>query len=69
MPKPKGRQGRGPDQVQLGVTLSEERKEPVEVVELASIGFGARGLAYDGTRFWTCDRAANTIVAFARPDL
>lgn len=47
----------------------DARKEPVEVVELASIGFGARGLAYDGTRFWTCDRAANTIVAFARPDL
>lgn len=46
----------------------DARKDSVEIVELASLAFGARGLAYDGTRFWTCDRAGNTIVAFARPD-
>jgi hypothetical protein len=35
--------------------------------ELATISFVARGLAYDGTRFWTNLRSENTVVAFARP--
>ncbi|MGH7707728.1 MAG: YncE family protein [Vulcanimicrobiaceae bacterium] len=40
--------------------------EPVET-ELAAIPFTARGLAFDGTRFWTNIRAENTVVGFARP--
>jgi hypothetical protein len=34
---------------------------------LASIPFDARGLAYDGTRFWTSHRDDNEIVAFKKP--
>jgi hypothetical protein len=34
---------------------------------LASIPFRSRGLAFDGSRFWTGDREANEIVAFAMP--
>ena len=45
----------------------DARKEQPEIVELASIPFGARSLAYDGTKFWTNCRAENTIVAFAKP--
>jgi hypothetical protein len=41
--------------------------EPV-TTELASLPFIARGLAFDGTRFWTNIRSENTVVAFARPD-
>lgn len=37
-------------------------------VDLATIGFPARGLAFDGTRFWTNHREANETVAFARVD-
>jgi len=40
--------------------------EPV-ATELAAIPFVARGLAFDGTRFWTNIRAENTVVAFNRP--
>lgn len=36
---------------------------------LASIPFDARGLAYDGTRFWTSHRDDNQIVAFAKPSV
>jgi hypothetical protein len=32
---------------------------------LARLGFSARGLAFDGTNFWTNHREANEIVAFA----
>jgi hypothetical protein len=35
-----------------------------EVTVLASIPFKARGLAYDGTYFWTSHRDANEIVSF-----
>ncbi len=45
----------------------DARKEQPEVVELASIPFGARSLGFDGTKFWTNCRAENTIVAFAKP--
>ena len=47
--------------------LDARRDEP-EVVELAAIGFAARSLAFDGTKFWTNCRAENTIVAFSKPD-
>jgi hypothetical protein len=35
--------------------------------DLAIVPFPARALAFDGTRFWSNHRAANEIVAFARP--
>ncbi len=34
---------------------------------LGSIAFDARGLAFDGTRFWTSHRDSNEIVAFLSP--
>jgi sugar lactone lactonase YvrE len=37
-------------------------------VDLARIPFNARGLAFDGERFWTNDREIHQTVAFARPD-
>lgn len=37
-------------------------------VDLATINFHARGLAFDGERFWTNDRELHQTVAFARPD-
>jgi outer membrane protein assembly factor BamB len=46
----------------------DARKEQPHVHELASIPFVARGLAFDGTKFWTNNRGENAIVAFARPD-
>jgi hypothetical protein len=39
--------------------------EQTVVTALASIPFDARGLTYDGSRFWTSHRDANEIVAFA----
>lgn len=45
------------------VRLDARGSEPVET-ELASLPFVPRGLAYDGTRFWTNIRAQNTTVAF-----
>jgi hypothetical protein len=46
----------------------DARGEQPEVHELASIGFTARGLGFDGTKFWTNSRDENQIVAFAKPD-
>lgn len=46
----------------------DARKEQPQVKELASIPFAARGLGFDGTKFWTNARDENSIVAFARPD-
>jgi hypothetical protein len=46
----------------------DARGEQPEVQELASIGFTARGLGFDGTKFWTNSRDENQIVAFAKPD-
>jgi hypothetical protein len=48
------------------VRLDARGPEPV-ATELASLGFVARGLAFDGTRFWSNIRQENTVVAFARP--
>ena len=36
--------------------------------ELASFPFDAHGIAFDGQRFWTNDRASAQVVAFANPD-
>ena len=41
-------------------------RDGAQAEELAVIPFAARGLAYDGTRFWTSERDTNEIVAFAR---
>ncbi|MBV8491142.1 MAG: hypothetical protein JO199_11490 [Candidatus Eremiobacteraeota bacterium] len=37
---------------------------PPEYEDLARVPFAARGLAFDGSRFWTNHRANNEIVAF-----
>ncbi|MDE2483247.1 MAG: hypothetical protein KGN02_13800 [bacterium] len=51
----------------LQLTKVDAHGETPVVTELASIPFGARGLAFDGTRFWTSHRDANEIVAFEAP--
>jgi hypothetical protein len=38
-----------------------------EITDLATIPFQCRSLTYDGSRFWTNDREASTLVAFAQP--
>lgn len=49
------------------LTKMDARGETPRVTSLASIPFRARGLAFDGQRFWTGHRDANEIVAFAMP--
>jgi hypothetical protein len=51
----------------LELTKVDTRGESPRVTSLASIPFRARGLAFDGARFWTNDRGANEIVAFEMP--
>ena len=48
----------------LQLTKVDARGETPIVTALASIPFAARGLAFDGSRFWTAHRKANEIVAF-----
>lgn len=43
----------------------DARGENPNMTPLASIPFDARGLAFDGTRFWTSHRDNNEIVAFS----
>jgi len=45
----------------------DARNEASRVSVLASIPFDARGLTYDGVRFWTSHRDDNQIVAFEKP--
>ncbi len=45
----------------------DARQEHPKVTELASLPYRARGLGYDGTKFWTHASDQNTIVAFAKP--
>jgi hypothetical protein len=45
----------------------DARGENLNAHALASIPFDARGLAFDGTRFWTSHRDNNEIVAFEKP--
>ena len=49
------------------LTKVDIRGDAPRVNSLESIPFGARGLTFDGARFWTSDRRANEIVAFAMP--
>lgn len=49
-------------------TRVDARGRLVTSIDLATIPFNARGLAFDGERFWTNDREIHQTVAFARPD-
>lgn len=49
----------------LELTIVDARGETPVVEAAASIPFDARGLTYDGTKFWTCHRDENQIVAFS----
>ncbi len=55
------------ESVQL--TKVDARGETPSITALASIPFAARGLTFDGTRFWTSHRDNNEIVAFTQPSL
>jgi hypothetical protein len=50
------------------LTRIDARGATPEFVDLATIDFDARGLAFDGERFWTNHREAHQTVAFAKPD-
>jgi hypothetical protein len=50
------------------LTRLDARDGTPDCVDLAEIRFDARGLAFDGERFWTNHREANQTVAFAKPD-
>jgi hypothetical protein len=50
------------------LTRVDARGTTVRSDDLVRIPFPARALAFDGERFWTNHRAADQIVAFARPD-
>jgi hypothetical protein len=53
------------ENVQL--TKVDAHGETPRITTLASIPFDARGLAFDGSRFWTSHRDNNEIVAFTVP--
>jgi hypothetical protein len=46
----------------------DARKDEPEMHELASVPFRARGLGFDGAKFWTNCKDENCIVAFAKTD-
>ena len=50
------------------LTRVDARGPTPRAEDLAIVPFPARALAFDGERFWTNHRAADQIVAFARPD-
>ncbi len=50
------------------LTRVDARNGAAVVEDLASIRFDARGLAFDGERFWTNHREKHQTVAFAKPD-
>ena len=50
------------------LTRVDARGPTVVSDDLAIIPFPARALTFDGERFWTNHRAADEVVAFARPD-
>jgi tRNA(Arg) A34 adenosine deaminase TadA len=54
------------ENVQL--TKVDAHGEVPKITALASIPFDARGLTFDGSRFWTSHRDASEIVAFALPE-
>ncbi len=46
------------------LTRLDARNGKPQIEDLAMLRFGARGLAFDGTRYWTNHRENNEIVAF-----
>ncbi len=50
------------------LTRVDPRPATPTIEDIARIPFGARALAFDGTRFWTNHREQDQIVSFARPD-
>jgi hypothetical protein len=50
------------------LTRVDARGSSPSSVDLATVPFKARGLAFDGERFWSNDREIHQTVAFARPD-
>ena len=50
------------------LTRVDARGPSTTSVDLATIRFNARGLAFDGERFWTNDCEIHQTVAFAKPD-
>jgi len=53
---------------QYWLTRLDAKNGDVRSEDLARIDFDARGLAFDGERFWTNHREADQVVAFALPD-
>ncbi len=51
----------------LQLTKVDAHGDVPAVTALASIPFAARGLTFDGSRFWTSHRDNNEIVAFTHP--
>jgi outer membrane protein assembly factor BamB len=51
------------------LTMVDARTETPVSHDVARVGFPARGLAYDGERFWTNHREADQIVAFKAGDV
>jgi hypothetical protein len=51
----------------LEFTKVDAHGETPRLTPLASVPFAARGLTFDGSRFWTSHRDANEIVAFTMP--
>jgi len=49
------------------LTRIDARTETPVVEDLARVPFAARGLTFDGERFWTNHRESGEIVAFANP--
>jgi hypothetical protein len=49
------------------LTRVDARGATPKIEDIASVGFKARALTYDGDRFWTNHREHDQIVAFARP--
>ena len=46
------------------ITRIDARNGKPQIEDVATLNFGARALAYDGTRYWTNHRENNEIVAF-----
>jgi len=47
----------------------DARKEVHDITEVAGVPFVARGLTWDGIKFWTTAREANELVAFIVPSI
>lgn len=52
------------DAEEFVITRIDARNGKPQIEDLAALHFGARALAFDGTRYWTNHRENNEIVAF-----